>query len=132
MLMVGNMGILSNMSILWGWVEKLTYREIDQVRSALKGSVAGRRDDDELSIRQASVYFDRFFDRREVVIASHDENRCRDLFEVGGFHHDGDYPHAIALLQHRHPMTGTVGAYPSVVDSEVGRHRVADCLKFAR
>src|SRR5256885_3072890 len=111
-------------------VEKLTYREIYKFRSFLQGSVASRRHNDKLPIRQAPEYLDRFLYRREIVIASHDENRCRDLFEVGGVDRDGGYPHGVALSQHRHPMSGTVGAGPPVVRPEVWRQRVRYCLKL--
>ena len=111
-------------------VEKLTYREIYKFRSFLQSSVASRRHNDELPIRQAPEYLDRFLYRREIVIASHDENRCRDLFEVGGFDRDGGYPHGVALPQHRHPMSGTVGADPPVVGPEVWRQCVRYCLKL--
>src|SRR5256884_6732597 len=111
-------------------VEKLTYREIYKFRSFLQSSVASRRHNDELPIRQAPEYLDRFLYRRETVIASHDENGCRDLFEVCGFDRDGGYPHGVALPQHRHPMSGTVGAGPPVVGPEVWRQRVRYCLKL--
>jgi len=65
-------------------VEKLTYREIYKFRSFLQSSVASRRHNDELPIRQAPEYLDRFLYRREIVIASHDENGAEIFLRSAG------------------------------------------------
>src|SRR6202171_1858780 len=89
--------------VRWGiairLVEKFAYREIDQRGPALEGSVTACRHNDQLSTRQIAEYFGILFDRCEVVVASHDEHRYRDLLEVGGFDHHGLKPHVVALRQ---------------------------------
>jgi len=53
-------------------VEKFAYREIDQVGSAVESSVVTRRHNDQLPVRQGSVYLGVLFDRGKVMVASHD------------------------------------------------------------
>ena len=55
-------------------VEKLAYREIDQVRSSGERSVVTRRHNNQLPVRQAPVYLGILFDRCEVVVASHNKD----------------------------------------------------------
>ena len=55
-------------------VEKLTYCEINKVPLLVERSVVARGYNDQLATWQAPVYLSVFFDRCEVVVASHDEH----------------------------------------------------------
>ena len=84
---------------LIGWVQKLAYREIDQLRALVERSVVARWHNDELPIRQITEDFGIFFGGGEVVVASHDQYRYRYLLKVGGFDHHGLKPHVVAFRQ---------------------------------
>jgi len=61
--------------VRWGFivwlVEKFAYREIDQVRPAVKRSVLTRRHYEQLRMRQSAKYLGVLLNRCEVVIARH-------------------------------------------------------------
>ncbi len=57
-------------SLVWLF-EKLAYRQIDQGGPAIERSVATRRHDEQLRVRQSAKYLGVFLNRCEVVITRH-------------------------------------------------------------
>ena len=79
---------VSRIAFVVGLLEKFADGEIDQFWSDLKCAVPRSRHHEKLPARQTSKYLRGLFDRREVMIARHDQHRRMDFLQVTRIDHN--------------------------------------------